>query len=304
MFPFVPTENPPGAPLSAAEVRRRAALRSRPKNGILIADAEKNRRETPEYTAGKRPKRMKKIQRAVFGLLAVLCTAFLANACARGPGGAGGSGSSGLPPSSSSAVSSGPAPSSGTAVPSPSSSSGASGAASAAFPDPEKDPQYVKAYTLYAGNHYDAAVQVCDAAIAQNAKCFWAYNLKGIALYYANGNSMAPQCLALIDQSLAIDPQYAYGYFNRALVEKGLKKLDASIADFNRVLALKPGDTWSYYGIATDYADARSADKAIEYLKTAVSLDPSGVRAQMKDDLSRHFSRLQSDPRFQALLNP
>lgn len=249
---------------------------------------------------------MKKTRFAIFGMLAALCIAAVTTACSHRPGGTGEPGSSASGQSSSAPASSSSAASSGISS-APASSSVSSNAASSGtqrFPDPEKDPQYVKAYTLYAGSHYDAAVQACDAAIAKDTGCFWAYNVKGIALYFANGNGMANQCLALIDKSLTINPGYSYGYFNRALIEKGLRRFDASIADFNRVLALKPGDVWSYYGIATAYADAGNADKAIEYLKTAVNLDPQNVRDQMKDDLTRHFSRLQNDPRFKALQNP
>lgn len=230
-------------------------------------------------------------------LCAVLLAAFVGTACHAAPSGQSARSSSAPPSSSASSATPAVSPSSA-----PSSSSASSQAS--AFPNPEKDPQYVKAYTFYSGGKYDASVQVCDAAIAANAQCFWAYNVKGIALYFANGNGMAETCLALINKSVAINPAYAYGYFNRALIEKGLKRYDASVADFNRVLALKGRDTWSYYGIATVYADEGNADEAVAYLKIAVGMDPAGVRAQMKDDRSRHFSRLQNDPRFQALENP
>lgn len=205
----------------------------------------------------------------------------------------------------SSAASSKPAASSSAVTSSNAASSQqiSSSAATSSFPKPEDDPVYAQAYAYYAKRNYSSAIKLCDEAIKKDDKCFWGYNLKGISYYFENGNSAADKCLALIDKSVEINPDYSYGYFNRALIEKGTKKWDKSIADFNKVLSYNDKDTWSYYGIATVYADTDNADKAIEYLKLAINLDPDGVRAQMKDDINRHYSRLKSDARFKALLN-
>lgn len=184
-----------------------------------------------------------------------------------------------------------------------SSSQVSSSKATSSFPKPEDDPVYAKAYANYAKRNYSAAIELCNEAINKDENCFWGYNLKGISYYFQNGNSVADKSLELINKSVEINPDYSYGYFNRALIEKGTKKWDKSIADFNKVLSYNDKDTWSYYGIATVYADTDNADKAIEYLKLAINLDPDGVRDQMKDDLSRHYSRLKSDTRFKALLN-
>lgn len=193
-------------------------------------------------------------------------------------------------------------PASRSAASAQSSPAPAASSSASSYPAPESDPLYVKAYDDYAANRYDDAISICNQALAANPNCFWAYNIKGIATYFANGNSAAASCLSLIDKSTAIDPDYSYGYFNKALIQKGLKDWNDSIANFNKVLALKPGDTWSYYGIATVYADTDQADQALQYLKLALDTDPSGVKAQVKDDMNRHFSRLKNDPRFQALI--
>jgi tetratricopeptide (TPR) repeat protein len=171
-----------------------------------------------------------------------------------------------------------------------------------AFADPEKDPLYVKAYTNYAANKYDTAIKYCDEGITKDANCFWGYNVKGISLYFQNGNSYADKCLELINKSLQINPDYSYGYFNRALIEKGTKKWKNSISDFEKVLSYNDKDTWSYYGIATVYADTDDKDNTIKYLKLAQSIDKEGVRQQMNDDMQRHFSRIKTDSRFKALL--
>lgn len=230
------------------------------------------------------------LQRLCTALLAacVLCAGLAA--CSRPSPSA--SSSSGHASSGMSAASSVPASSTGVSAPS---------SAASSFPSPESDPRYAKAYKAYMSDNYDEAESICDAAIAKDSNCFWAYNIKGIAYYFANGNSVADTCLSLIGRSVQINPSYGYGYFNRALIEKGLRRWDASLADFNKVLSLKPADTWSYYGIATVYADSNRNDLALQYLKLALDTDPAGVKAQAKDDLERHYSRLRHDPRFTAL---
>ena len=178
----------------------------------------------------------------------------------------------------------------------------AASSSTSSYAAPESDPLYVKAYGYYAKNEYDKAIQICNQALAANPNRFWAYNVKGIATYFANGNSVAESCLKLIDKSTTINPSYSYGYFNKALIQKGLKRWSASLANFQKVLALKPGDTWSYYGIATIYADTDQTDPALNYLKLALNTDSAGVKAQVQDDMGRHWSNLRSNARFQALI--
>lgn len=170
------------------------------------------------------------------------------------------------------------------------------------FENPDENSEYQKAYALYAKKDYDGAINICNAEIKSNPNCFWGYNLKGISKYFANGNSVADECIKLIDKSVEINEDYYYGYFNRALIEKGTKKFDASIKDFQKVIELKPDDTWSYYGIATVYADTSNKEETLKYLKLALNLDRENVKEAVKDDMTRHFSKLKNDNDFKALI--
>lgn len=195
--------------------------------------------------------------------------------------------------------------SAGAASPSGKTASSAVSAASSAssatssLPAPESDPLYAQAYAYYAAKQYDNAIAVCDKALAANASCYWAYNVKGASIYYANGNSVADSCLALIDKAIAIAPDYSYAYFNKALIYKGLKQNDESIALFEKVISLKPDDSWSYYGISTIYADENDVDNSLEYLKKAIALNDD-CRTEAKTEY--HYDRMRSDPRFVALV--
>lgn len=226
------------------------------------------------------------LKKIVAVLVVATLTATLFTACQRGTTSSSSdslSGSSSQPDLQSSSV--------------PSSSQSSSPVSS--FPAPESDPLYVKTYQYYEAKKYDAAVSVCDQALAADPNCFWAYNMKGTSIYFANGNSVADSCLALIDKSTAINPNYFYAYFNKALILKGLKRYDESITCFQKVLELKPGDTWSYYGIATCYADTRQTDPALQYLGLAIGTDAS-VKKDAKTEY--HFDYLHGNAQFEALV--
>lgn len=188
---------------------------------------------------------------------------------------------------------------SSTSSSTPGASSAVAFASASSYPIPENDPLYVQAYQYYAAKQYDKSITVCDQALAKDANCFWAYNIKGTAIYYANGNSVADSCVALIDKSLSIDPDYSYAYFNKALIYKGLKQNDTSIALFQKVISLKPDDAWSYYGISTIYADENQVDPSIEYLKKAIALNPD-CKTEAKTEY--HYDRMRDNAQFKALV--
>jgi tetratricopeptide (TPR) repeat protein len=202
--------------------------------------------------------------------------------------------------SASSGVSSSSAGASGLSSSSEASSAPTVSSAWSSFPDPDNDPLYVQAYNFYAAKQYDKSVTVSDEALAKDPNCFWAYNMKGIAIYFANGNKVASSCIDLINKSIAIDPGYSYGYFNKALILKGLKQWNDSITCFDKVLELTPNDTWAYFGISTIYADTNQFDLTLEYLKKAIDTDPS-VKATAKTE--SHFQKYKDDPQFKALVD-
>ena len=87
-----------------------------------------------------------------------------------------------------------------------------------------------------------------------------------------------------------------YGRLGR---QKLGKHYDESIAYFQKVLAADPKNTWSYYGIATNYADKRDKEHALQYLKKAIDLSPADVKQTAKTQ--DHFAWLRTDPDFKAM---
>lgn len=81
-----------------------------------------------------------------------------------------------------------------------------------------------------------------------------------------------------------------------AMAQKLAKHYDESISYFRKVLAVDPKNTWSLYGIATNYADKKDKANALSYLRQAMALDPQHVRPEaMQQD---HFAWLRKDPDF------
>lgn len=244
---------------------------------------------------------------AALAIITVIASLLLPGCGKTGASGSSKSSSSSAPSAISSAASSGAQTSSasvfsapvsspnGAAVPGQASPSGKD----TGFSDPAADQMYVQAYMDYASDKYDAAEEICDKAIAADSRCFWAYTVKGIALYFANGNSHAQEALDLINRSLAINPNYSYAYFNEALIYKGLKQYGYSITSFDKDLQLKPDDQWAYFGIATVYADTDQYDLCMTYLKKSIDLDAS-VKTTARTE--SHFQKYKNDSRFQALV--
>ena len=81
-----------------------------------------------------------------------------------------------------------------------------------------------------------------------------------------------------------------------AMAQKLAKHYDESIFYFQKVLAADPKNTWSLYGIATNYADKKDKANALSYLEKAMALDPEHVRREaMRQD---HFEWLRGDKDF------
>lgn len=190
--------------------------------------------------------------------------------------------------------------SSSSPVSSASSSSASSAVPSSYFSSPQTASLCAQAQGAYMNDSYAKAMSLADQAIALDVNCFQAYNIKGAAYYFANGNSVADKAMALIDKSLAINPNYDYGYFNKALIYKGLKEYDQSISNFQKNIAITPTAAWAYYGIATIYADTKQTEPALSYLQKAIALD-SSVKQTAKQQ--SHWDNLRDNATFQSLVN-
>ena len=74
---------------------------------------------------------------------------------------------------------------------------------------------------------------------------------------------------------------------------------DKSLYWFEKTIQGDPKNTWSYYGIATIYADQENTQESLKYLKKAIELDQV-VKAVAQQQ--SHFAQMRKMPEFQALV--
>ena len=80
------------------------------------------------------------------------------------------------------------------------------------------------------------------------------------------------QGIALIEQALQLAPKDVASLYNMALACKIDGQYDKAITYFKNVIAADPGNTWSYYGIATIYGDLGKAESSPALFKTRPSI--------------------------------
>ena len=161
----------------------------------------------------------------------------------------------------------------------------------------ESEEIYRKAVTAYGKGDHLTALQLANDALAKDEQNYQALSLKGIIQAF----DVSPEeGIATIHQSLSINPGYVQAFFDMAMAQKLGKHYDESITYFQKVLDQDPKNTWSYYGIATDYADKKDKGKALEYLKKAIDLDPQNVKPQAR--VQDHFNWLHGDKDFEQLV--
>lgn len=182
----------------------------------------------------------------------------------------------------------------------PASSSPAPAATSAPAVHPiskESEQLYRKAVTAYGKGDHLNALELANKALEKDGENYKALSLKGIIQAF----DVSPEeGIKTIEKSIAINPDYVQADFDMAMAQKLGKHYDESIRYFQKVLDKDPKNTWSWYGIATNYADKRDKAKALEYLKKAVDLDPKNVKPQAA--AQDHFQWLHGDPDFQNLV--
>lgn len=182
----------------------------------------------------------------------------------------------------------------------PASSSPAPAAASAPAVHPiskESEQLYRKAVTAYGKGDHLNALELANKALEKDSENYKALSLKGIIQAF----DVSPEeGIKTVEKALAINPNYVQADFDMAMAQKLGKHYDESIRYFRKVLDKDPKNTWSWYGIATNYADKRDKAKALEYLKKAVDLDPKNVKPQAA--AQDHFQWLYGDPDFQNLV--
>lgn len=154
-----------------------------------------------------------------------------------------------------------------------------------------------EALAAYGAGDSASALRLAEEALAASDANYEALALQGLITAF---DGAPDEGAALIEQSLALYPDYVQGYYDLAMAQKLGGRYEASIASFRRVLDADPQNVWSLYGIATNYADLRDRERALSYLRQAAALDPAHVKPEAA--AQDHFQWLHGDAEFDALV--
>ena len=148
----------------------------------------------------------------------------------------------------------------------------------------------------YQSYNYKEAIANFDQAIAADPTNFKVYTAKGIALCF-NGDYQGG--MAMIQKTLAMKDDYVPAYYDMAMAYKLQNNYDQALYWFERTIQGDPHNTWSYYGIATIYADRRQTEESLSFLQKAFALD-QGVKAVAHGQ--DHFSYMRNMKEFQTIV--
>ena len=157
---------------------------------------------------------------------------------------------------------------------------------------------YHKAAQEYGKGNHTEALQLADKALDNDKENYQALSLKGIILSFA----FSPEeGIPYIEKALSIAPGYTQAFYDMAIAQKLGGHPDISNTYFEKVLQADSQNIWSYYGMATNWADKKNKEQALLYLEKAVALGGKPVKdAAGKQD---HFLWLRNDPDFQKILH-
>lgn len=162
---------------------------------------------------------------------------------------------------------------------------------------PKSEALWQEALAAYGKWDKEKALRLCDEALAADKDNYKALSTKGIVTAFSG---RPDEGAALVKQALSMAPSYTAGYYDLAMALKLGKHYDEAAAAFRKVLEKDPKNTWSWYGIATIYADRHDKKNALINLKKAIAIDPASVKdaARTQD----HFQWLHGDRDFEEMV--
>lgn len=157
------------------------------------------------------------------------------------------------------------------------------------------EAKYQAAYDSFEAKKYSDAIKLADEIMKEDDKFYKAYNIKGIALAYSG---QANKGLENIDKALALNPDYGYARFNKALTYELTGRYDLSLQWYDKALQVE-NYVWSYYGKASIYGRRGDVPNTVKFLKMAIDLD-NGVKEIAREEAD--FNPVKKSKEFQDLL--
>ena len=105
-------------------------------------------------------------------------------------------------------------------------------------------------------------------------RIFHAYNNRGV-MYYKKG--MLIEALADFNKVIEIRPDFCYGYKHRGMIYLKQDKATEALADFNKAIKLEPRTATIYNERARAYIHLKKYERAIEDVSRALELDSNNL---------------------------
>jgi protein O-mannosyl-transferase len=159
---------------------------------------------------------------------------------------------------------------------------------------------------------YAGAESLYRTTIAENPRCWMAYNNLGTAL--AN-RGLFVEAAAECRKALEIKPDYAEAHNNLGVALAACGQSDDAIAHLQKALQIKPGYTDAHNNLGNALAECRRVDEAIAHYEKALEANPDHASArnnlgiaQSQREAIRHTllekrESLRSHPKDVGLLN-
>jgi adenylate cyclase len=135
--------------------------------------------------------------------------------------------------------------------------------------------------TGYIGKEADAGFAFCERALAidaNNVRSLTYTSLKFL-IPVVYGRSADPKADLersdeLVSQAILLDPNFARGHMTKATLLWVRGRLDESIAEGERALALDPAMVEAHWNIGIDYLDLGEFEKSLDFFDKAIRLSP------------------------------
>lgn len=154
---------------------------------------------------------------------------------------------------------------------------------------------YEESYNAFHSGNYAKAITLADKVLKVDQKHYKALNIKGIALSFQNNYTSG---MKNIDAALAINPDFGYGRFNKALAYEYNEQIQNAITWYDKALEVE-AYTWSYYGKASCYGRIGDVQNTVKNLKIAISMDKVVVELARDE---KDFNKVRSSKEFSDLV--
>jgi adenylate cyclase len=133
----------------------------------------------------------------------------------------------------------------------------------------------------FLGEEADAGYRLCEQALVADPNNVRALSMLSLKFWLPVAFGLSPDPKAdlergdeLVSKALALDPNYSLAHADKANILSLRGRLDESIAEFERALALDPATGDAEGGLGADYLNLGQFEKSLEYQDKAIRLSP------------------------------